>query len=87
MTGARAGLPPGLQAFADRARSVARTPLAVGFGIANPEHATAVARLADGVIIGSALINAVGQAADPAQAARDFLTPIRQALEALQPQR
>lgn len=86
VTGAREGLARGLADFAARARAAARTPLAVGFGIARPEQAAAVARFADGVIIGSALIQAVDGSDDPAQAAREFLVPIRQALEALQPQ-
>lgn len=86
VTGAREELAPGLEAFAARARAVARTPLAVGFGIARPDQAAAVARLADGVIIGSALIQAVAKSDNPAQAAADFLAPVRQALETLQPQ-
>ena len=55
-------------------------PLAVGFGIATPEQASAVGALADGVIVGSALINAVGAAADPAAAAGRFVRALREAL-------
>ena len=65
VTGVRDGLPPDLAAFVGRARAVARTPIAVGFGIATPAQARAVGQLADGVIVGSALINAVTGAADP----------------------
>jgi len=81
VTGAREALSDGLADFVARVRKVAKTPLAVGFGIARPDQAAAVAQLADGVIIGSALINAAGKSDQPAQAAAEFLHPIRAALE------
>lgn len=80
VTGARSALASDLADFAARARAVAQTPLAVGFGISTPEQAAAVARLADGVIIGSALIHAAGQAEDPARAAGVFLSAVAEAL-------
>lgn len=80
VTGARESLPDDLAAFVARSRAVARTPLAVGFGIARPEQAAAVGKLADGVIVGSALIRAVDAAPDPAAAAREFLSSMREAL-------
>lgn len=80
VTGARAELSPGLAEFVSRVRAVASTPLAVGFGISTPEQARAVAGLADGVIIGSALVHAAGQAEDSAAAAGEFLAAIRAAL-------
>lgn len=73
VTGARDSLPPGLADFVDRVREVARTPLAVGFGVSTPEQAWAVGQMADGVIVGSALIRAVGQSRDPAEAAGEFV--------------
>jgi tryptophan synthase alpha chain len=81
VTGAREGLPPDLAAFVGRTRAVARTPIAVGFGIGTPAQARAVGRLADGVIVGSALINAVTGAADPAAAANAFVSGLRAALD------
>jgi len=87
VTGARDGLPPGLDAFIGRVRAVAEAPLAVGFGIATPEQARAVGQLADGVIVGSALINAVRAVADAqgpgdsaVLAAATFVTALREAL-------
>jgi tryptophan synthase alpha chain len=85
VTGARDGLPDGLQAFIQRVKSVASTPVAVGFGISTPEQAQAVGSMADGVIVGSALINAVEGAADPARAAGRFISGLRHALEPAQP--
>jgi tryptophan synthase alpha chain len=77
VTGERTELPADLETFVQRARGVAHTPLAVGFGISNPEQARLVGELADGVIVGSALIKAVAQAADPAQTAYDFVSRLR----------
>ena len=80
VTGARDQLPADLAAFVSRVRAATGLPLAVGFGIATPAHAATVGALADGVIVGSALIKAVGAAADPATAASCFVTTLREAL-------
>jgi tryptophan synthase alpha chain len=80
VTGARDTLPPHLADFVQRVRAVARTPLAVGFGISTPEQARAVGQIADGVIVGSALIKAAGQSQSPAQAAAAFVHRLRQGL-------
>ena len=60
VTGARNQLPPGLSDFVARVRSQTDTPLAVGFGIGNGEQARTVAEIADGVIVGSALVKRAG---------------------------
>jgi tryptophan synthase alpha chain len=52
----------------------------VGFGISRPDQAATVAKLADGVIIGSALIHAAANASDPATGAREFILSIRSGL-------
>ncbi len=62
VTGARAELPPDLAENLARVRAVARTPVCVGFGIATPEQARAVGRLADGVVVGSAIVARVENA-------------------------
>jgi tryptophan synthase alpha chain len=59
-------------------------PLAVGFGIKGPESAAAVARVADAVVIGSALVRTLAVAASPGEAmqlARAFLAPVRAAMD------
>jgi len=81
VTGARDALPPHLADFVQRVRAVARTPLAMGFGISTPEQARVVGQLVDGVIVGSALIKAAGQSDDPAQAAAEFVRGLREGLE------
>ena len=62
-----------------------RTPVAVGFGIRDVETAAAIGAFADAVVIGSALVDRLSGSADTADAcarARDFLAPIRAALDA-----
>lgn len=59
-------------------------PLAVGFGIKDAESASAVAGVADGVVIGSALVSSIEGAASSADAcarAAAFLAPIREAMD------
>jgi tryptophan synthase alpha chain len=70
VTGARAEVGAELPALLERLRDRTAVPLVVGFGISTPEQAARVAHLADGVIIGSALIDAVSRAADGAAACR-----------------
>jgi len=81
VTGERAELSAGLAGFIARVREKASVPLAVGFGISTPQQAQAVARLADGVSIGSALGRAAGEAVDPPRAAEEFVREMRAALE------
>ncbi len=71
VTGARRDVGTDLPGLIGRLRTRTRAPLAVGFGISTPEQARGVARLADGVIIGSALIDLIarGDDADSACAA------------------
>lgn len=74
VTGARAALPDELPDLVGRVRAQAPClPVAVGFGISSPEQAAAVARLADGVVVGSAVVSsmedAVREGRDPVAAA------------------
>lgn len=67
-----------------RIRAHTALPIAVGFGIKDAQSAAAVAVSADAVVIGSALVQALADAGDVAAAvrtARDFVAPIRQALD------
>lgn len=59
VTGARDVLPPDLAATVARVRGAATLPVAVGFGISTADQARAAARLADGVVVGSALVSAL----------------------------
>ena len=59
ITGTRAALPPDLIAQVQALRALTPTPVCAGFGISKPEQAAAVAALADGVIVGSALVKKI----------------------------
>lgn len=61
VTGARSSLPPELPVFIQRVKSLSPRPVAVGFGINTPEQARMIAGLADGVIVGSALVQAIAE--------------------------
>ncbi|MBK5210950.1 MAG: tryptophan synthase subunit alpha [Coriobacteriia bacterium] len=56
VTGERSELPEELTALVSRVRDATVLPVAVGFGISTPEHVAAVARIADGIVVGSALV-------------------------------
>ncbi|MEA5444544.1 tryptophan synthase subunit alpha [Gammaproteobacteria bacterium AB-CW1] len=66
-------------------RQHTQLPLGVGFGIRDADSAAAVGRVADAVIVGSALVEhlhaAAGQGEEPARAARQFIEPLREALD------
>ena len=73
-TGARADLAENLPRTIARARKAAgKLPIAVGFGIATPDSARTAARLADGVIVGSALVRAAEDAGADREAAVEGL--------------
>ena len=81
ITGARQELPQDLQEFAARVRAFTDKPVAIGFGISTPDQARQVGKIADGVIIGSALIKSVEDAPDPVKAAGKFIQSIANELE------
>jgi tryptophan synthase len=59
VTGARDALPDDLEDFIARVRTKTDLPLAVGFGISNPDMVQGVANISDGVVVGSAILNAM----------------------------
>ena len=66
----------------ERLRARTQKPLAVGFGISTPAHVRAIAPFVDGIIVGSALIDAIGgtRGAAAAAAARAYVASLRAAL-------
>jgi tryptophan synthase len=66
VTGARETLPEDLPEFIARVRSKTNLPLAVGFGISNPDMVQGVANISDGVVVGSAILKAVDKAGEDA---------------------
>ncbi|MEP7086056.1 MAG: tryptophan synthase subunit alpha [Gemmatimonadota bacterium] len=66
VTGMQSEIAGGLAETIDRLRSVTSLPVCVGFGINGPEQAASVARMADGVIVGSAVVRAAETSVDEA---------------------
>jgi tryptophan synthase alpha chain len=82
-TGERASLPDLFASVVARAKAHTEVPVALGFGIATPEQAAqAAAAGADGVIVGSRLVRAAGEEADPAGAVREVVGAMAEALRA-----
>jgi tryptophan synthase len=67
ITGERAELPSHLPVFINRVRAQTKLPLAVGFGISNRAHFESASKVADGVVIGSAIIKALAANNDKPQ--------------------
>jgi tryptophan synthase alpha chain len=59
VTGTRGKLPDNLETGISQAKKYTRKPVAVGFGISTPEQAKEVSRVADGVIVGSAIVKII----------------------------
>jgi tryptophan synthase alpha chain len=66
VTGERTDLPPELPATVARLREATSLPVCVGFGISRPDQARAVAELADGVVVGSAIVRAADESVESA---------------------
>ena len=64
VTGERAELPPELADLVARVQAATPLPVAVGFGVSTPEQAETVARVADGVVVGSAIVRRQRDATD-----------------------
>ncbi len=80
VTGVRDNLPPDLDVFVARVRKIATQPLCIGFGISNPEQARRIARIADGVIVGSRIIQLMEAEDNFTSSVGNFIKELRQAL-------
>jgi len=81
VTGTRAAIQTDLASIVAQARSVSDVPVAVGFGIHTPAQAAEIAGVADGVIVGSAIVKQVaehGRAAVPV--VRDYVATMKAAI-------
>ncbi|MFC0711169.1 tryptophan synthase subunit alpha [Azorhizophilus paspali] len=73
VTGAHAASLEHVEQAVARLRRHTDLPLCIGFGIRSPEHAASVARLAEGVVVGSALVDRIAKAGSKEQAVGDVL--------------
>jgi len=80
VTGARAELPPEIEENVARIRALSDVPVCVGFGISTPEQAARIGTFADGVVVGSALVERIERAASREAAvtdAADFVAALK----------
>ncbi|MFC1945613.1 tryptophan synthase subunit alpha [Chloroflexota bacterium] len=82
VTGARTSLAADLSDFVSRVRLQTELPLCVGFGISTPEQASQVAAIADGVIVGSRLLELIDEDKSLNRLG-DFVSSLRSALDAM----
>ncbi|MDQ2742594.1 MAG: tryptophan synthase subunit alpha [Chloroflexota bacterium] len=85
VTGARSGIAEAARPLVAAVKRLTDVPVAVGFGISSPEAARQVAQFADGVIVGSALINLLTDASSEEQIphASSFMQSLRDALTSI----
>ncbi len=81
VTGAGAATLEHVEQAVARLRRHTDLPISIGFGIRTPEHAATIAHLADGVVVGSALIDQIANAASPQQAIDGVLGLCRELAE------
>jgi tryptophan synthase alpha chain len=77
VTGQRDALPEGLAEFVERTRDATSKPVCVGFGISNAESAKKVGQIADGVIVGSALVAKIGDPQTAVSNTQEFVASLR----------
>lgn len=81
VTGARSAMPTELRTLVETIKSASDLPVVVGFGISKPEHVGFVTEVADGAVVGSALINVIADHAgsgDLAKYAGDFVRSLKE---------
>jgi len=80
VTGMRDSVSADLPATVKMLREASSLPVAVGFGVSGPDQAAAVARIADGVVVGSAIVKAAGESVDTAS---KLTASLRAAIDAI----
>ncbi|MEE8359650.1 MAG: tryptophan synthase subunit alpha [Candidatus Omnitrophota bacterium] len=84
VTGARKSLPPEIVTNVRRIKKVTKKPVCVGFGVSTPLQAKTIARIADGVIVGSAIIKVIEKnlkSKDLAKKVGGFVRPLVRAVK------
>lgn len=81
VTGVRNSFSAGLGDVINRVRQVTDLPLCIGFGISGPQQAKEAAALADGVIIGSRIIQIMEKEGPPYRELREFIAQVRHSID------
>lgn len=79
VTGADKHIGASVRALVERLRPLTDKPLAVGFGVSSPQQVRDVAAVADGVVVGSALIDCIAQSPHPAMDLQSLCASLRTA--------
>jgi tryptophan synthase alpha chain len=77
ITGERKAISAGLSDLIADVRKYTNVPICVGFGISTPEQAKEVGEMADGVIVGTACVRAIGSSKTPVETAKQFARKFR----------
>ncbi len=77
ITGSKLSVDPSIGSHITKIQKISGKPVAVGFGISTPQEASEIARLADGVIVGSAIVKRVS---DSDEKLKDYLIALRKAI-------
>jgi tryptophan synthase alpha chain len=80
VTGEQSSLAGSAREVAERVRAATELPVCIGIGVSTPEQATTVCEVADGVVVGSALVRRLLEGAGPVGAA-EFVSSLRVALD------
>ncbi len=87
VTGARRELPPEIGSMVGAVRRATSLPVVIGFGVSSPEQARALGPLADGVVVGSAIVNRIAEGGSRAVRAERVTRFVRSLKRALRPAR
>jgi len=81
ITGKQQAAVESIEAALSRIKASTDLPVAVGFGVRTPEQASAIARVADGVVVGSAIVEIIGKhGSDAAGPVRDYVASLAKAV-------
>jgi tryptophan synthase alpha chain len=80
ITGTRSEIAGNLSEIIARVRDYSKLPVAVGFGVSTPKQAAEITKVADGVIVGSAIVNLIAKG--KISAAPKFVKALRSAIDA-----
>ncbi len=82
VTGVRNEIKTDLQSIVSSVRSATKTPVAVGFGISTPQQASEIAKYADGIIVGSAIVKIIEQYGNDAAAPlHDYVSELKKSIK------
>ena len=81
ITGLQQAAQASIEAAVARLKAMTNLPIAVGFGVRTPDQAHAIARVADGVVVGSAIVDIIAQrGADAPEPVRAYIATLKAAI-------